>query len=81
MGYYVEDEGGDRIKLDASNLDEAISEAERLAYEDLGVQTVDIYRDGEDEPLRTRRTRATVGHLSARWPVCAGCVTVGSWSA
>ena len=54
MDYYVEDEGGDRIKLDASNLDEAISEAERLAYEDLGVQTVDIYRDdGEDEPVAT----------------------------
>ena len=54
MGYYyVEDEGGDRIKLDASNLDEAISEAERLAYEDLGVQTVDIYRDGEDGPVAT----------------------------
>ena len=51
MGYYVEDGDGDRIKLDASNLNEAVFEAERMSYEDLGVQTVDIYQDGEDEPV------------------------------
>ena len=51
MGYYVEDEGGDRIKLDASNLSEAVFEAEGMSYEDLGVQTVDIYSDDEDEPV------------------------------
>ena len=33
MGYYVEDEGGDRIKLDASNLSEAVFEAEGMSYD------------------------------------------------
>ena len=52
MGYYIEDSDGNRIDLDAGTADEAIAACERMtSYEDIGEQTVDIYHDGDDEPV------------------------------